>query len=253
MKINIKNVKEILNLKINMQRRGILITILLLKDESPKIHLAKCKVSFSMSKTKEDLIWLHENNFIEWSGYNNAKKTLRVLELEPDVIDVIDFMNTLYRRNFSPSTGSTRVNLVNRLKDNSVEDIKKVISNRYSVWKDDLQMSQHLNPGTIFRKSKFDKYLEEVKHTREGESFVNASKLNLEDGEEITMSIAKELIEGDTYNLKMFLTDGEGNKRGSSSKVVRYGRDIKKLINVQDTNEKYNGVREYLYYYNAKT
>ena len=233
MQINIKNVKEILNLKINMQRRGILITIFLLKDYSSKITLAKCRVSFNMTKTKEDLIWLHENNFIEWSGYNNAKKTLKVLELEPDVIDVIDFMNTLYRRNFSPSTGSTRVNLVNRLKDNSVEDIKKVISNRYSVWKDDLQMSQHLNPGTIFRKSKFDK--------------------NLEDGQEITMSIAKELIEGDTYNLKMFLTDGEGRKRGSSSKVVRYGRDIKKLISVQDTNEKYNGVREYLYYYNAKT
>ena len=253
MQINIKNVNEILNLKINMQRRGILITIFLLRDYSPKITLAKCRVSFNMTKTKEDLIWLHEKNFIEWSGYDKAKKTLEVLELEPDVIEIIDFMNTLYRRKFSPSTGSTRLNLVNRLKENSINDIKKVISNRYLVWKDDSQMSQYLNPSTIFRKSKFDKYLEEVKHTREGESFVNASNLNLEDGQEITMSIAKELIDGDTYNLKMFLTDGEGNKRGSSSKVVRYGRDIRKMINVQDSNEKYNGVREYLYYYNAKT
>ena len=253
MEINIKNVNEILNLKINMQRRGILITIFLLKDYSPKITLAKCKVSFNMTKTKDDLIWLHENNFIQWSKYDQAKKSVEVKKLEPEVIEIIDFMNNLYRRKFSPSAGSTRLNLVTRLKSNSVEDIKKVISNRYAVWKDDSKMKKYLQPSTIFGASKFDKYLEEVNHTREGESFVNASNLNLEDGTEITLAIAKQLVEGDTYNLKMFLTDSEGNKRGSSTKVVRYGRDIRRLINVQDTNEKYNNVREYLYYYNAKT
>ena len=93
MQINIKNVNEILNLKINMQRRGILITIFLLVDYSPKITLAKCRVSFDMKKTKEDLIWLHEKNFIEWSGYENAMKSLEVKELEPDVIDIVDFLN----------------------------------------------------------------------------------------------------------------------------------------------------------------
>ena len=252
MKINIKNVKEILNLKINMQRRGILITILLLKDDSPKITLAKCKVSFNMTKTKDDLIWLHENNFIQWSKYDQAKKSLEVKKLEPEVIEIIDFMNNLYRRKFSPSTGSTRLNLVTRLKSNSVEDIKKVISNRYAVWKDDSKMKKYLQPSTIFGASKFDKYLEEVNHTREGESFVNASNLNLEDGTEITLAIAKQLINTDTYNLKMFSTDGSGEKRGVAKKIVRYGKDIKRLINVQDANEKYNQVREYLYYYNAK-
>ena len=47
----------------------------------------------------------------------------------------------------------------------------------------------------------------------------------------------------------MFLTDEDGNKRGSSIKICRYGKGIRKMINVQDSNEKYNGVREYLYYY----
>jgi uncharacterized phage protein (TIGR02220 family) len=253
MELKIKNAKEILNLKINMQRRGILITILLLKEDSAKLTLAKCKVSFNMTKTKEDLIWLHENNFIKWSGYENAKKTLEVVALEPDVINLIEFMNTLYRRKFLPGSGTTRANLVNRLKTNSVEDIKKVISNRYLVWKDDSRMSKYLQPSTIFKASNFDKYLEEARHTKEGESFVNAEKLDLKDGTEINMSIANELIATDTYNLKMYFTDGEGNRRGSSRKVVRYGKDIKSLIRVEDLNEKFNGVREHLYYYNTKT
>tara|TARA_R110002073_G_scaffold148366_4_gene301514 strand:+ start:16855 stop:17616 length:762 start_codon:yes stop_codon:yes gene_type:complete len=253
MKINIKNVKDILNLKINMQRRGILITILLLKDDSPKVTLAKCRASFNMTKTKEDLIWLHENTFIKWSGYSRAKKSIEVKELEPEVIEIIDFMNNLYKRKFSPSSGKTRPNILSRLNYHSVEDIKKVISNRYAVWKDDAMMGKYLQPSTIFNASKFDKYLEEVNHTREGESFVNASNLNLEDGTEITLKIAKELIDTDTYNLRMFSTDGEGNKRGVSKTITRYGKDIKKLIHVQDSNEKYNGVREYLYYYNTKT
>ena len=252
MKINIKNVKDLLNLKINMQRRGILITILLLKDDSPKITLAKCRASFNIKKCKEDLVWLHENNFIQWSGYAVAKKSLEAKELEPEVLDIINFMNNLYGRKFSPSSGTTRINLLNRLRQNTPEDVKKVISNRYAVWKDDSVMSMYLQPSTLFKPSNFDKYLEEANYTRQGESFVNASNLSLEDGTEITMSIAKELINTDTYNLKMFSTNGDGGKRGVARDIVRYGKDIKKLINVQDTNEKHNGVREYLYFYNTK-
>lgn len=248
--INIKSAKDLLNLKINLQRRGILVTILLLKDVTPEMTLAKCKVSFNMNKTKEDLIWLHENNFIKWSKYDQAKKSLESKELEPEVIEIIDFMNNLYKRRFSAKSGNTRVNLVNRLKDHSIEDIKKVISNRYVKWKDDSTMKQYLQPSTLFTPSKFDKYLEEVNHTREGESFVNASNLELIDGSEITTDISKQFILTDTYNLKMYRTDGDGNKRGGSQNLTRYGKDIVKMLLVQDMNEKH-GVREFRYYYNA--
>lgn len=250
MKLNIKSVKEILNLKINMQRRGILITILLLRDDSPKITLAKCRASFNITKTKEDLIWLHENNFIEWSGFKNAKKSIEDEKVEPDVIEIIDFMNNLYKRKFGHKT--YRKKTLSLLKENSVDDIKKVISNRYVSWKDSTMMSKHLQPSTIFKHAHFIKYLDEANHTREGEAFVNASKIDLKDGDAITISIANELIESDTYNLKMFSTDGKGGKRGVAKNIVRYGKDIKKLIHVQDTNEKHNGVREYLYFYNTK-
>ena len=251
MKINIKNVKDILNIKINMQRRGILITIMLMRDESPKLMLAKCKSSLSFKKCKEDLIWLHEKNFIKWSGFEAAKKSIEEREMEPEVIEIIDFMNALYKRKFGQAT--YRNSVLGLLKENSVDDIKKVISNRYVSWKDNAKMSMHLQPSTIFRPAHFIKYLNEANHTRDGESFVNASQISLNDGDEITMVIAKKLIETDTYELKMFSTDDDGNKRGIASNIIRYGKDIKRLINVQDSNEKFNGARDALYYYNAKT
>ena len=250
MKVNIKNIKEIVNDGLSMTQRGILITILLMKDVTPKLTLAKCKASLNFTTHKEDLIYLHDKGFISWSGVGRAKKSIEDRVMEKEVVEVIDFINNLYRRGFSYKT--YRNDVLRLLKDYSIEDIKKVISNRYVAWKDEPRMSMHLQPSTLFRAKNFIKYLDEANHTREGESFVNISKLGVEDGAEITMRIAEELIGTDTYNLYLYRTDGEGNKRGSSSKIVRYGEDIKKLIRVQDTQEKYNGVREYRYYYNAK-
>jgi len=249
MEINIKEIKEIANEKLTMTQRGILITIVLMRDANPKLTLAKCKASLNFTTHREDLVYLHDSGFISWSGIVLAKKKLEEELITPQVIEVIDFMNNLYRRKFSYGAYAKKV--LSLLSTYSIDEIKKVVSNRYVCWKDESKMSKHLNPTTIFRPSNFLKYLDEANHTREGESFVNISNLNIEHGEEIVMSLAQNLIDTDTYNLFLYKTDGEGNKRGNSNKVVRSGGAIKKLIKVQDTQEKYNGVREYRYYYNS--
>ena len=248
MRVNIKNLKEIVNDGLSMAQRGILITILLMKDETPKLTLAKCKASLNFTTHKEDLIYLHDKGFISWSGIARAKKSIEDRVMEKEVVEVIDFMNNLYRRGFGYKT--YRNDVLRLLKDYSIEDIKKVISNRYVAWKDEPKMSMHLQPSTLFRAKNFIKYLDEANHTREGESFVNASNLNLGDGVEITLDISKQLVGTDTYNLYMYSTNGDGEKRGSSQKVSRYGKDIVKMLLVQDMNERH-GVREYRYYYNA--
>ena len=248
MKVNIKSVKDIVNDGLSMTQRGMLITILLMRDSTPKLTLAKCKASLSFTTNKEDLIHLHDKGFISWSGVGVAKKKLEEELITPKVVEVIDFMNSLYRRKFSYATYAKKV--LSLLGSYSVEEIKKVVSNRYVSWKDEPKMAKHLNPITVFRPSNFVKYLDEANHTREGESFVNASNLSLENGVEITIDIAKQLVSTDTYNLYMYSTDGDGEKRGSSQKISRYGKDIIKMLLAQDMNEKY-GVREYRYYYNA--
>lgn len=249
MKINIKDKTEIANEKLTITQRGILITIVLMKDVTPKLTLAKCKASFNFTTYREDLVYLHDKGYISWSGVSAAKKKLVEELVTPQVIEIIDFMNNLYRRKFGYETYAKGVKSL--LENYSIEDIKKVVSNRYVCWKDESKMSKFLNPTTVLRPSNFVKYLDEANHTREGESFVNVANLEIEHNTEIVMSLAQSLIDTDTYNLLLYSTDGEGNRRGSSSKIVRYGRDIKKLIRVQDTQEKYNGVREYRYYYNS--
>ena len=154
-------------------------------------------------------------------------------------------MNKLYRRKFNPDSESTINNLRNRLEKHSLEDIKKVIANRYSEWKDDTTMQRHLNPTTIFRPSKFDKYLEEALRTRVGESFVAANNINLKDGDEITLEIANTFIDKDTYNIKIYQVDGDGNRRANGLSATRYGKDIKKAILLQQRSE----ILEYRYYY----
>ena len=249
MRVNIKKIQEIVNDKLSMSQRGILTTIVLMKDATPKLTLAKSKASLNFITHREDLVYLHEKGFISWSGFELAKKKLEEELITPQVVEIIDFMNNLYRRKFGYATYAKKV--LSLLKTYSIEEIKKVVSNRYVCWKDEVKMRKHLNPVTVFRPSNFVKYLDEANHTREGESFVNIANLEIEHFTEIVKSLAQSLIDTDTYNLLLYSTDGEGNRRGSSSKIVRYGRDIKKLIRVQDTQEKFNGVREYRYYYNS--
>ena len=248
MRLLIKNIQSILDEELSLLERGILITIALCKDTDPRITLARFKTKCKISGIKVELISLEERNFIRWSGYKGAKKSVGEAKSNPDVIDVIEFMNGLYNRGFDPDSKSSTINLRNRLKEHSIKDIKLVIANRYKVWKDDETMKIHLNPTTIFRPSKFDKYLEEARSTRVGESFVAAENINLNHGDEITEEISNTFIDNDTYNIKIYETDGEGNRRSNGVRATRYGRDIKKMINLQ----KFHQIITHRYYYIAR-
>ena len=172
MEILLISTSHVLNEELSLVQRGILITIILCKDMDSKMTLARFKTKVKITKIKEDLIFLHENGYIKWSGYKNAQKSIEGGAMSLDVKDVIGFMNDLYGRGFNPKSSSSTANLIPRLRENDIDDVKLVVANRYAEWKDDSVMKMHLNPGTIFKKSKFDKYLEEAKRSRVGESFV---------------------------------------------------------------------------------
>ena len=248
MEILLINTSHILNEELSLVQWGILITIILCKDMDSKMTLARFKTKVKITKIKEDLIFLHENGYIKWSGYKNAQKSIEGGTMSLDVKDVICFMNDLYGRGFNPKSSSSTANLIPRLRENGIDDVKLVVANRYAEWKDDSVMKMHLNPGTIFKKSKFDKYLEEAKRSRVGESFVAAEAINLNHGDEITKEVSTTFIKSDTYNIKIYQTDGEGNRRGNGVSATRYGRDIQKMVILQDRL----GTREHRYYYANK-
>jgi len=230
MTINIKKLEEILNDNLSIKKRGLLITILLLKDSKPEFTLAKLKSTIKIKDYYQDLIELHQVGLIVWSGYEAAKKSLLKKLDDPKVEEVIAFMNKLYKRNFKHDSLYATKELRVRLTESSVEDILKVVANRYAEWKDDAVMEKHLNPTTIFRPSKFDKYLEEALRTKSGQSFVSAKELNLEQGVEFEYQMINDILEKDIYSIKTYDLDNTGNRitNGMSSKV--YGSDLIKML-----------------------
>ena len=102
--INIKNIQEILNDKLSVTQRGLLITILLVKDTKAEFTLAKLKSAIKIKEYYQDLISLHQDGYIVWSGYEAAKKSLVKKLDDPKVEEVINFMNKLYKRNFKANS-----------------------------------------------------------------------------------------------------------------------------------------------------
>lgn len=230
--INITKIKDLLNSKLTVMQRGLLITILLVKDTKPEYTLAKLKSEIKIKEFYQDLITLHEAEYIVWSGYAAAKRSLNEKD-DPNVAEVIVFMNKLYGRNFNPDSKYATKGLRERLTEHSVQDIKAVVANRYVEWKDDAVMEKHLNPTTIFRPSKFDKYIEEAKRTNKGESLLLADKINLTHGTEIEFSMSEYLLDKDVYAIKTYDLDKTGNRLGGGMFSKVYGKDLKKMLKAQ--------------------
>lgn len=251
MQVNISNIRDLSDDSYSIVQRGLLLTILLLKDVDPKLTLAKFKAKVNINDFRANLIVLHERGVITWSGYNAAVKLEEKKELSPQLIEVVDFLNKTFGTKYQASSQSF-INLPQRLKENSTEDVKLVIANRWKKWKDDPVMREYLTPTTLFRPSKFDKYLQEVRLTHIGESLVGAEKIALSDGDEITFEISKSLIDSEVYNVELITLNESRERVGNSSHLVKTGKDIKLSLRALQNNINHNGFKEFQYNYIAK-
>jgi uncharacterized phage protein (TIGR02220 family) len=254
MKILIKDWKEaMLNEKVPMHHRGLLFTIFLCQQPNPKHWLGIVEKEIDMKKERLHLCLLHKRGYIEWSGYDAASKLILKKETEdellPKVREVIVFMNKIFKRKYNPEGKNLTLLRAVLAEGYSVDDCKKVISNRYVEWKDDPVSEKWLNTATPFRKKMFPVYLEEAGRTRQGESLLNIENINLQDGDEITAEIANTFVDNNTYRVKVYDTDDDGNRRGNGRIGTRYGRDIKKTVKLEDNKIKLGFQREYRYHY----
>ena len=249
MELLIKNLDDILSKGISLTQRGILFTILSCKDKDSRITLAKFKLHIKLSEVKGDLIYLHKKGFIRWSGYKNAVEAVNKNKESPKVVEVIDFMNNLYSRKFDPKSSFNKDLVLSRLQDYDVEALKSVIANRWIAWKDDPVMRIHLTPSTIFRRSKFDKYYEDVLSTKRGTGLVAAEAINLSQGDEVVPYNVKTFIDSEVYCVKTYKTDKNGARKGNGVITHCYGRDLKVLINIEEMLIKNGGVRSNIYTY----
>lgn len=224
MKLTIKDTKELLNIE-DIMTRGVLVSIVLLRDKDPSLFLAKCKAKINFKKYVKELVWLHKNNYICWSKYKQAIESLKDREIDPKVVEVVEFMNAVWKRSIKPTTDSMTRGIRKQLHSHDVNDLKLVVANRYKVWKGDATMERHLTPTTVFATKHFDKYLEEATRTKEGEGLLNASNLNLNHGDTITYEISQKLTPNDTYSIITYRLN-KGVIVGNGISSNKSGKDL---------------------------
>lgn len=242
-----KNIKNLLSEELSVEQRGLMITLFLCIEKIPALTQAKFEHFVDIKKFRSDLIYLHEEGYIKWQKYNYAKKAIQKLEDDPKVHEIIKFMNELYGRRFDSSKEGTVSGLRGLLTKYSTPDIKLVIANRYEEWKDEPTMAKHLNPITVFRKKLFEKYLEEATRTGVGSGITKAVEIGLGEGDQIYVGNVSQFSDNDLYTFKTFNTDSEGQPKGNPLLETKYGKVLKKMVNVQENEKKMNGIPSFIY------
>lgn len=76
-----------------------------------------------------------------------------------DIVEIISYLNTIAKRNFSSKTKATQKLINARLEENySIADFKKVIRVKVAEWATDPEMHKYIRPETLFCASHFDSY-----------------------------------------------------------------------------------------------
>lgn len=80
------------------------------------------------------------------------------------VKEIIDYFNDTTGKNYKSDAHETVRRIIALLKENyTIQDFKYVIDVKHSEWKNDPDMSKYIQPSTLFKKTKFDEYLNQVK------------------------------------------------------------------------------------------
>jgi uncharacterized phage protein (TIGR02220 family) len=86
-----------------------------------------------------------------------------------DAKTVIAYLNKKAGKHYRNTASNYRL-IEPRLKDYSVDELKKVVDIKSSQWKG-TDMDKYLRPATLFQASKIDGYLNEKENTKEGGSY----------------------------------------------------------------------------------
>jgi uncharacterized phage protein (TIGR02220 family) len=81
------------------------------------------------------------------------------------VSEVIQLLNSLTGKKFRADKKSSNYNFISaRLIEDGypVEDLKRVVEYKFKEWKDDVKMKKYLRPETLFNKTKFESYVNEL-------------------------------------------------------------------------------------------
>ena len=136
---------------------------------------------------------MHSQGLDEWTIKEILDKLPTKSTTHPDAIEVLDYLNKLAKKRFSARRSNlTYINA--RLQEGiTAQQLKHVIELKVFQWSNDTMMKNHLNPETLFRPSKIEKYLQEVEEIKANpEKFKNhVEQLNKDTERKSAMSGSK--------------------------------------------------------------
>jgi uncharacterized phage protein (TIGR02220 family) len=97
------------------------------------------------------------------------KPILNYTNISIVVLEVVELLNRLTGKNYRPTKDSSTYNFISaRLNDGySVEQLKSVIEYKVNQWSKDDFMKKYLRPETLFNKTKFESYVNEIPSNKE--------------------------------------------------------------------------------------
>ncbi len=105
---------------------------------------------------------MHAQGLDEWTIKEVLDRLPTKSTVHPEATEVLDYLNELAKRRFS-ARRSNLSHINARLQEGiTARQLKQVIELKVFQWANDFTMKAHLNPETLFRPSKIEKYLQEV-------------------------------------------------------------------------------------------
>lgn len=104
--------------------------------------------------------------FIDRSSNQNQNqnhiKVKSTVGINPDVLQILDFLNLKTGRRYRPVPANTKL-ITARLKEGAtVNEMKQVVAKKCREWANDDVMAEYLRPATLFNATKFAQYQGEL-------------------------------------------------------------------------------------------
>lgn len=113
------------------------------------------------------------------------KKKTSSVEKDPDLVAVVDYLNTKAHKQFKANSKATIRLVKARFQEGyELDDFKKVIDTKVKEWQGKPPWEKYLRPSTLFNATNFENYLEESRGSQSlEEKMQNAYELDFSKGE----------------------------------------------------------------------
>ena len=231
-------------------------TMLKSKDLMKIVSRNKTLSLIKISKQYADNIELYES-LSDGSKINPIVEEARELVSKPkkqakitfssDFTEAVQFMNKTFVKAITWDTKANDL-LTSILRTNTLDDVKKVVTNRQLSWFGNDTMEQHLRPQTVLKRDNFNKYLIDANADKETLSTIHKASIGMQEGQEISLEQSSKLTQDDNLYVKIYDLDKLGSRLGSAQKRNINGKTLKQAIKSEHNKLNY-GHMEKIYIY----